>query len=207
MPRGGGPRPWDVLEASYLGGADRYERLPPPGRVAVAFAGRSNVGKSSLLNALAGRRALARTSKRPGATRAVHVFRLRLRSGAEVDFVDLPGYGYAARSKAERAAWGPLVQRVLEERPGLRVVAVLVDVRRGPEREEHDVSRLVQELGRTPLVVATKLDRLAPSRRKAALKALHGAFGVPVHGVGSPRRLGIDSLWRALLGALDVAVE
>ncbi len=197
-------RPWDVLEACYLGGASRYDRLPAPGRAAVAFAGRSNVGKSSLLNALAGRRALARTSKRPGATRAVHVFRLRLRLGAEVDFVDLPGYGYAARSKSERASWGPLVDRVLGERPGLRAVAVLLDARRGPEREERDLLQLLHRVGRRPLVVATKLDRLAPSRRESTVASLGRVLGVPVHGVGSPRRMGIDALWRALLDALDV---
>ncbi len=190
--------PWEVVRAEYLGGANRAEALPAPARAAVAFAGRSNVGKSSLLNALTGRRNLARTSKRPGATRAVHGYRLELRGGLEVDFLDLPGYGYAQRSKAERASWAPLVEAVVEGRAGLRAVVALVDVRRGLQQEERDLVDWVRESGPTPLLVATKLDRLPPARRKPALAALQREAGIRVHGVGSPQRLGIEPLWRAL---------
>ena len=190
--------PWEVVRAEYVGGAPRAEALPPPARSSVAFAGRSNVGKSSLLNALTGRRQLARTGKRPGATRAVHVYRVTLRGGLQVDLLDLPGYGYARRSKAERASWAPLVEAVVRQRAGLRVVAVLTDVRRGLQREERELLAWVRACGPTPLLVATKLDRLAPSRRKPALAALQRQAGAPVHGVGSLQRMGIDPLWRAL---------
>src|ERR671937_145933 len=117
-----------VTAARFLGAAATPGGGPPPGPPEVAVAGRSNVGKSSLINTLVGRRGLARTSATPGRTRQLNFFAVN-----EFVLVDLPGYGFAVGSEAERRAWGPLVETYLAERPTLRGVALVVDVRRGVE--------------------------------------------------------------------------
>ena len=107
----------DVLDAEFVAGATALGQLPAPTFAEVAFAGRSNVGKSSLINNLVQRKKLVRTSSAPGCTRAINIFRVRLRTDgdeAHLDLVDLPGYGYAQRSKAERKAWGPLIEGFLQ---------------------------------------------------------------------------------------------
>ena len=124
-----------ILDASFVASSTDLRTLPAPMFAEIAFAGRSNVGKSSLINSLVQRKNLVRTSGTPGCTRGINVFRvvLQAQSRAEIDFVDLPGYGYARRSKTERATWGPMIEAFLEQRPGLAAVVILVDVRRGFE--------------------------------------------------------------------------
>lgn len=166
-----------VVEARFAASARSLQELPPPLRTEIAFAGRSNVGKSSLLNALMNRRNLARTSSTPGCTRALNFFEVRTRAGAWLTLVDLPGYGYANRSKGERLAWGELIEGYLLGRPVLSRVALLVDVRRGLEEEERDLLKMLAEPvpNRPPLetvIVATKLDRLPRARRRGALDAI-----------------------------------
>ncbi len=117
--------------------------LPAPVQLEVAFAGRSNVGKSTLLNGLMNRKGLARTSNTPGCTRTINFFSVTTRDGLTLKFVDLPGYGYARRSKGERDAWADLIEGYLLERPTLRVVVILVDARRGVEEEEADLLELL----------------------------------------------------------------
>lgn len=168
-----------VVEAEFAAGARGAAELPPPLRTEIAFAGRSNVGKSSLLNALMNRRNLARTSSTPGCTRAINFFNVRTREDVWLTLVDLPGYGYASRSKTERASWADLIQTYLLGRPVLSTVAVLVDVRRGLEHEEQELLKMLAEPvpGRPALritVVATKLDRLPKAQQKSALARLNG---------------------------------
>jgi GTP-binding protein len=171
-------RPLDVIDASFIAATNDLETLPPPAFAEVAFAGRSNVGKSSLLNALLGRKNLARTSSTPGATRGIIVFRIALRDGSHFDLVDLPGYGYAQRSKAERKSWGPLLEGFLQERAGLRGVVVLVDARRGIEDDDRELLAFLANAGLPAVLVATQLDHLATSTRKPAIAArAHDARG------------------------------
>jgi GTP-binding protein len=162
--------------------------FPEPIGIEIAFAGRSNVGKSSLLNALLGRRNLARTSSTPGCTRQIAFFHVRSSDGSLLHFVDLPGYGYAKRSKSERLAWGKLVESYLGTRPTLAAVVALVDVRRGVEADDLDLLRLVEApaaVSRRPvraLLVATKLDKVARAGRKLALRRIEQQAGRQVLG-------------------------
>ncbi len=177
-----------IVDARYLASASAASQMPPPVGVEIAFAGRSNVGKSSLLNAITGRRSLVRTSRTPGCTRQISFFEARLDDGALITLVDLPGYGYAKRSKRERLEWAGLIEEFLLGRPTLKAVAVLVDVRRGPEAEERELLELLQQppsVSRNPLetlVVATKLDKLSNSERKLALQKIGQAMSRRVIG-------------------------
>jgi len=188
----------DVIEAEFVITAMKVEGLPPPLFAEVAFAGRSNVGKSSLINNLAQRKKLARTSSTPGCTRGLNLFRLTLRGGAQLDFVDLPGYGFAERSRSERLSWGPMIETFLKKRVGLRGVVLLVDVRRGLEDEEYELLEFLAHIKQKALIVATKLDRLPVSKRKPALLALQKAGGVQAVGFSSVTGDGRDELWRKL---------
>jgi GTP-binding protein len=191
-----------IVEARFVASVPEARLLPPPTGVEVAFAGRSNVGKSTLLNALLERKGLARTSSTPGCTRDLVVFEARATDGAIVTLVDLPGYGYAKRSKAERAAWADLVEDYLRGRPTLTAVVVLVDVRRGVEPDDRDLLELIAapaRVSRRPvgtLLVATKLDKLAVSARKPALARIAKDFDARITGFAATDHESHANLWR-----------
>jgi GTP-binding protein len=145
------------MKAEFAADAATPEGFPRDGLPEVAVLGRSNVGKSSFINALLGRRKLARTSAHPGKTRRIHFYRLDGRAY----LVDLPGYGYAGVSQAERRAWRPLVEAYLRrERAPLRGALLLIDVRRGPEDEERDLLAWLAAESIDVRVVLTKADKL-----------------------------------------------
>ncbi|HEX6273687.1 MAG TPA: ribosome biogenesis GTP-binding protein YihA/YsxC [Polyangiaceae bacterium] len=200
-----------VVSAEYAASAARPVELPPPVAVEIAFAGRSNVGKSTLLNALMHRRGLARTSSTPGCTRTVNFFRVRTRDGATLTLVDLPGYGYAKRARTERESWAEVAETYLLERQALRLVVLLVDARRGLEDDDRDLLEMVETSERrdrpTPktLVVATKLDRLSASARKPTLARV--AAGRTVVGTAESDPKSIDALWRELRRLADLPSE
>jgi GTP-binding protein len=177
-----------IVSARYVASASSIDQMPAPVGVEIAFAGRSNVGKSSLLNAITKRRSLVRTSRTPGCTRQISFFEARLDDGALVTLVDLPGYGYAKRSKRERADWGELIEGFLLGRPTLKAVAILIDARRGPETEENDLLELLNQppaVSRNPLetlIVATKLDKIPLAGRKLALQRIVSTMHRPVIG-------------------------
>ncbi len=205
-----------VVSAAFVAGATELQQLPPPVAREIAFAGRSNVGKSSLLNCLMERQRLVRTSSTPGCTRQLSFFEATLRDGARLGMVDLPGYGYAKRSKAERERWADVIEAYLRGRATLAAVCVLVDVRRGLELEERELLELLALPARTSrppltvLLVATKLDKLRASERAARLRELSRLGGLPVHGVSAVTGAGREELWRALrraAGLLPPAAE
>jgi GTP-binding protein len=183
--------------------ARNVAELPAPTFAELVFAGKSNVGKSSLINSLTGRRKLARVSATPGCTRGINVFRIEV-GDAVVHFVDLPGYGYAERSKSERRAWGPMIEGFLRERVGLSLVVVIVDVRRGLTEEDAQLLEFLDSLDHPSVVVATKLDKLPPSKQKPALAALTKTAGRKVIGFSAETGAGRDELLKRLLrGALS----
>jgi GTP-binding protein len=193
-----------VVDARFVASVPAARLLPAPTGVEVAFAGRSNVGKSTLLNALLERKGLARTSSTPGCTRELVVFEAKASDGALLTFVDLPGYGYAKRSKAERSAWGDLVDDYLRGRPTLTAVVALVDVRRGVEPDDRDLLELIaappltSRRPVTPLLVATKMDKLAVSARKPALARIAKQFDAKVIGFSAEDPASHAALWREL---------
>ena len=193
-----------IVSAEFSAAAKAQSELPPPLQVEIAFAGRSNVGKSSLLNKLMNRRNLARTSSTPGCTRQINFFSVRTAQGMHLTLVDLPGYGYAKRSKDERKLWAELIDGYLLERPTLRAVAVLVDVRRGLEPDDLGLIEML-ESGSTSggrgefktLIVATKLDKLRAGERAAALAKIK-APGATVFGFSTELPETAQALWASL---------
>ena len=163
-----------VLGADFLKSATQPREYPEPGPREIAFCGRSNVGKSSALNALAGRKSLARVSRTPGRTRLINFFDLRVaektRSGGrsaehEVRFADLPGYGFASGPKSEKEQWKKMIEDYLTGRDALAALVVLVDGDLGAQPSDLEMVRWGQSLGRRIVVVATKLDKLSRQRR------------------------------------------
>ena len=172
-----------------------------------AFVGRSNVGKSSLINALCQRRKLVRVSNTPGRTRALNFFAVAVAEGKKqarkVVFCDLPGYGFAKVSKAERAQWKDLIDTYLAGREVLRGLVQLVDGEIGPTELDLQTLSWLRSTGRPLVVVATKVDRLPKARRIPALRAHERALGLPeksLVGVSSVEGFGVAELWAALLG-------
>jgi GTP-binding protein len=183
--------------------------MPAPTQIEVAFAGRSNVGKSSLLNALLDRKNLVRTSQTPGCTQAINFFTVRTRGGSSAHLVDLPGYGYAQRSKAERRSWGALIEGYLLYRPTLRAVVLLVDVRREFEDDEAGLLELLAMPAKTSrpdlvrVVVATKTDQLTHSAVKPRILSLSKAAGQSVLGVSVEDPQSIERLRKRVLTIIE----
>jgi GTP-binding protein len=198
-------RPVRVASAEFEAAAAKLETLPSPTVPEIAFAGRSNVGKSSLMNALVQRNGLVRTSSTPGCTRALNLFSITLDDGASYRLLDLPGYGYAKLSKAEKGKWGAMIEGYLEGRATLRAVVLIVDIRRGFEDDDGQLAEFLEtcraEVGATPLttiLVATKLDKLALSKRKPALAAFRRKTGLRPLGFSAVSGEGRDELWTRL---------
>jgi len=197
-----------AVHAERIATAAGPAQFPPADPPEIAFAGRSNVGKSSLLSRLAGRRGLARTSAEPGKTRLLHFYRVECAvqdARRSVVLVDLPGYGYAKVSKQERAGWRTLVEGYLGGRAALRAVVVLHDVRRELADAEHELLLWLAERGSPALLVLTKIDKLAPMQRALRIRALRDAAELPeghVLATSATTGEGIDELWCALLGRI-----
>lgn len=151
----------------FIWGATNAEQLPPEKLNEIAFVGRSNAGKSSLVNALTGRKSLARVSQTPGATRQINFFNLADR----LMLVDLPGYGFAKRSRTEAEAWQEMIFSYLRRRARLRRVALLIDSRRGVMESDTQVMELLDRTAVSYLLVLTKGDELKIAAREPALAA------------------------------------
>jgi GTP-binding protein len=182
------------LALRFVTSADAVERLPAT-TAEVTVVGRSNVGKSSLLNALAARNGLAKTSKTPGRTQLLNCFEHTGPGGGTL--VDCPGYGYAATSKTTRAAWQPMIERYLLEREELTMVLVLVDAEIGPTKLDLQLLEWLRDNPIPHSVIATKLDKVKSSQRPRRKKDLAAACQLEPGDVvwtSTSKHLGIDEL-------------
>jgi GTP-binding protein len=186
--------------ARFVTSAAKPDDFPPEHLPEIAVVGRSNVGKSSLINALVGQD-LARTSRTPGRTRLVNWFEIEQR----FHLVDLPGYGYAEVSRDTRASWRPLIEAYLSARGTLAGVLLLVDVRRGVEEEELDFVPWLEQRECDVVVALTKSDKLPKHKRMLEVTKAKHALGLrrPPLAVSAQTGDGLDELWRAVRGLVD----
>lgn len=201
-----------IVEASFIAGATAAVGLPAPIGVEVAFAGRSNVGKSSLINTLVERKSLVRTSSTPGSTRQINLFEARAKDGTVLRFVDLPGYGFARRSKAERKTWADIIDDYVQGRVTLAAVVLIVDARRGLEDDDVALIEMVEAMAhgsRRPVevvVVATKIDKLPRSSWRSQVDKIARSSGRRVLPFSAETAEGRENVLRAVrrvaLGAL-----
>ncbi|WAM29435.1 ribosome biogenesis GTP-binding protein YihA/YsxC [Myxococcus sp. NMCA1] len=194
-----------VLDARFVTTAVEPKGYPTDHIAEVAFVGRSNVGKSSMINALTGRKKLVRVSNTPGRTRTLNFFDVDLeRDGVrhQLRLADLPGYGFAKASKADKAQWEKMITTYLEKRHRLEAVVSIVDVEVGPTPDDLATLDYLQAHNRRVLVVATKVDRLTKAKRKPRLVELSKLMDLPLEVIlpfSSTEKLGVDEVWGALL--------
>ena len=161
----------------------------------IAFAGKSNVGKSSLINALMNRKSLARTSSQPGKTQTINFYNIN----KEIYLVDLPGYGYAKASEKEREAWGQMIERYLNTSEKLRAVFLLVDIRHAPSANDKQMFEWMAYVGYDPIVIATKLDKIKRSQIDKQIKIIRQGLGADKETIIVPfsaeTKQGRDIIW------------
>jgi GTP-binding protein len=192
-----------ILSADFVLSAKAPAHYPPPVLPEIAFAGRSNVGKSSLINTLLKRKGLARTSNTPGRTQEINFFTVNDR----LAFIDLPGYGYAKVPEAIRKHWGPMIETYLSTRETLRLVVLILDIRRDPAEEDRQLICWL-EFYRLPfLIVLTKIDKVSRNelcrRQRWIGEALGISTGTPLISFSAKSGVGRDLLWREIEKVLE----
>jgi GTP-binding protein len=194
------------VRAEFVVSAAAPGQFPRDGLPEIAFAGRSNVGKSSLLNRLVEQKGLAVTSKTPGRTRLINFFRIN----GEAYFVDLPGYGYAAAPKSLRETWGELVEGYLRARRELRGVVFLLDVRREPSDRDLEMRGLLEEARLPWIAVLTKVDKIGRGERPKLIHRIAAALALPDPRLAvqfsAPTGEGARELWAAIAERLRAPV-
>lgn len=149
-------------------------QIPENQMMEIAFAGKSNVGKSSLINALMNRKSLARTSAQPGKTQTINFYNVN----EELYFVDLPGYGYAKVSEQEKAKWGKMIEKYLHKSKMLKAVFLLIDIRHEPSANDKQMYEWILSNGFKPIIIATKLDKINRSQIQKHVKMVKQGLGV-----------------------------
>jgi GTP-binding protein len=192
-----------IKSAEFVISAVRPQQYPAEELPEFAFAGRSNVGKSSLINTLVSRRKLVQTSSTPGKTRLINFFRVN----DALMFVDLPGYGYARVSEEERRKWRPMIEQYLSRRENLKAVVLILDIRRTPNEEDAQLLNWLARREIAAVLVVTKADKLSKTSQIKQLKVIAGALETDPDELvlfSAKSRQGRDVLWRTLL---DLATE
>jgi GTP-binding protein len=173
-------------------------KIPDTGRPEVAFAGKSNVGKSSLINGLMNRKALARTSAQPGKTQTINFYNIN----EAMYLVDLPGYGYAKVSAAEKEKWGKMIENYLHTSKKLQAVFLLIDIRHDPSANDKMMYDWMVYQGFTPIIIATKLDKIKRSQIQKNVKAIREGLkvkpGTVIIPFSSETKQGRDELWEVI---------
>lgn len=170
-------------------------KLPENQLPEIAFAGKSNVGKSSLINGLMNRKSLARTSSQPGKTQTINFYNIN----EALYFVDLPGYGYAKVSESIKEKWGKMIENYLHRSKQLRAVFLLIDIRHEPSANDRNMYEWIQYNGYEPVIIATKLDKINRSQRTKHIKMIREGLGMPKEGLIFPfsavTKDGRDEIW------------
>ena len=170
-------------------------KLPENQLPEIAFAGKSNVGKSSLINGLMNRKSLARTSSQPGKTQTINFYNIN----EALYFVDLPGYGYAKVSESIKEKWGKMIENYLHRSKQLRAVFLLIDIRHEPSANDKNMYEWIQYNGYEPVIIATKLDKINRSQRAKHIKMVRAGLGMPKEGLIFPfsavTKDGRDEIW------------
>lgn len=173
-------------------------RLPDTGRPEVAFAGKSNVGKSSLINGLLNRKALARTSAQPGKTQTINFYNVN----TCIYLVDLPGYGYAKVSPAEKEKWGKMIERYLHSSKNLKAVFLLIDIRHEPSANDKMMYDWIVHNGFDPIIIATKLDKIKRSQWQKHVKMIKEGLklrpGTKVIPFSAQTKQGREEIWELI---------
>lgn len=178
-------------------------KLPETGQFEVAFAGKSNVGKSSLINTLMNRKNLARTSAQPGKTQTINFYHIN----DEFYLVDLPGYGYAKASAEIKAKWGKMIERYLYTSKNLRAVFLLIDIRHEPGSNDCIMYEWIKSRGYEPIVIATKADKIKRSQIQKQTALVKNTLGMPkdseVFLFSSQTKQGADRIWEKIEGLMQ----
>jgi GTP-binding protein len=184
-----------IRKAEFLISAVKKEQYPNTGVPEIAFAGKSNVGKSSMINALVNRRNLAKTSSQPGKTQTLNFYNIN----DEFNFVDLPGYGYAKVSKAEQAKWADMIDLYLHSRQELKEVILLVDIRHEPGRNDLLMYEWIKSFGFKGYIIATKADKLSKSQQIKSLNNIKKTLQIKdiglIYQFSSTSKLGVEEIW------------
>jgi GTP-binding protein len=192
--------------SQFLTSVSDASRFPPPTLPEVAFLGRSNVGKSSVINSLLGSK-IAKTSSTPGRTRAINFFEVRFQGKprAEMIFTDLPGYGYAKLSREISSQWPSFIEPYIRERPNLALCLALVDVNVPPQESDRKLLDFLSASGRATLIVATKADRLSGNQLRNAMKTLVTEFPqANVLPYSAHSGAGREDVWRQIRTAIGM---
>ncbi len=187
-----------IKKVEFMITAVEPKGYPQNGWPEIALAGRSNVGKSSLINTLVNRKAIARVGNTPGKTRVINFYNIN----DELMLVDLPGYGYAKVSKEERKSWGLLAETYLTTRDSLKVILLLVDIRHDPTEDDMLMLDFIRQSGREAVVVATKADKLNRSEFKKQIDRIRTVLSLDenteVIPFSSLKRMGIEEVWSTI---------
>lgn len=178
--------------------------LPDNTKIEVAFAGKSNVGKSSLINALMNRKSLARTSAQPGKTQTINFYNIN----NAMYLVDLPGYGYAKVSQSEKEKWGKLIERYLQKSQMLKAVFLLIDIRHDPSANDKMMYDWIIYNGYEPIIIATKLDKIKRSQLQKQVKAIKTGLNMKSDGIVIPfsaeTKQGREEIWNLIDSWLEI---